>query len=126
MLPAIAISPLSIGGGTLQLTSAINTGKTVFLVGASDGNIDTTGFNSTFSGSINALNPGVTLSKVGRRPADADAAPTIPCSGGTNLTDGALRISNGNAIGSGHLTTTGGTTFTAGMTNNSAVMHARQ
>lgn len=103
-----------VNGGTLALTSGIDTAKTVFL--SADGTIDTVAGDSTFSGVISGTGA---LSKDG--PAQLTLTGANTYAGGTNLNAGTLRIDNDSAIGTGTLTTQDGTTFVAGIGASQAI-----
>ncbi len=95
-------------GGTLALTNAIPTSKTVLLT--ADGTIATLNGDSTFSGVISGAGA---LSKTG--PAQLTLTGDNSYAGGTNLNEGSLQINAAAAIGTGTLTTQDATTFVVGL-----------
>ncbi len=122
---SLGVAPFVVftGNSTLRLAAPLTLAQNIVINNGFTGTIDTAGNNSTITGFVvnNPLNsaPGGTLTKAG--PGQLTLTQANAYSGGTNLTAGTLRIAQTGGIGSGTLTTTGGTTFVAGTALNAAI-----
>jgi len=106
-------------GGTLELTGPVDTAKTVAL--NANGTIATEVGDSTFSGEISGTG---SLAKVGLEQLTLSGPNTYE--GGTFLGEGALRIADDSSIGTGTLTTEGGTTLVAGIGLSQTIVLANE
>ncbi len=117
-----AAGPLTFGGGTLLTTADVTSNRAVTL-NAAGGTIDTSTFDSTFSGIF--FGPGG-LTKEGTGTLTLTGANTYL--GGTNINDGTLSVSNDNNMGgaAGPLNFDGGTLLTTAgiMSARSGVINA--
>lgn len=117
-----AAGPLTFGGGTLLTTANVTSNRAVTL-NAAGGTIDTSTFDSTFSGIF--FGPGA-LTKEGTGTLTLTGVNTY--TGGTNINDGALSVSNDNNLGgaAGPLNFDGGTLLTTAgiMSARSGVINA--
>ena len=106
------------GASTLQFTASVDLFRPVVL--NATGTIDTNGFDSNVLGGFVSGAGKLIKAGAGQLSFYGGSSNT----GGTDLTAGAIRIENGSSIGSGTLTTTGGTTFVAGAFPNANITFA--
>ena len=107
-----ALTSLTFAGpSTLRFGANLELFRPVIL--DADGTIDTNGFNGTVLGGFISGGPANSLTKVGA--GQLTLTGTSLYQGGTNLDAGSLRIERGGSIGTGRLTTMGGTTLVAGL-----------